>query len=244
MALNTTDAIVLRRYLFRETSLIISCLTATHGHIKGVIKGIRGSSNRYRSAMEAITANRIVFYDSHNSQLHLISQCELFQTWSNIQQDYEVSKVAAFCVDLADTVLPLDEPQLEIYELLFETLTRLNLQELDPYDISLHFVARLLRIIGFTPQVDGCTGCGNSATTGAFWSARQGGLLCRQCRHHDPMGKLADPVLVNCLGALSESQNPIELTHKIRMPLRSKVEEFLSFRLDRPLRTQNILHAG
>ena len=77
MAIHTTDAIVLRRYLYRETSVIVSCLTDRFGKLKGLVKGLRAQPNRHRSAMEPLTINRIVFYDTHSSQLHLISQCEL-----------------------------------------------------------------------------------------------------------------------------------------------------------------------
>ena len=77
MGLHTAEAIVLRRYPFRETSITLTCLTDRFGKLKGLVKGLRAQSNRHRSAMEPLTVNRIVFYDTRTSQLHLISQCEL-----------------------------------------------------------------------------------------------------------------------------------------------------------------------
>lgn len=240
MSLYNTEAIVLRRHLFRETSLIVSCLTQSHGRIKGLIKGIRSRANRYRTAMECITANRIVFYDAHHSQLHLIGQCELIQPWQKIQEDYESAKAAAYCVDLADTVLPLEEPQPGIFTLLRDVLQSLDQFEHDPVDVRLYFTARLLGDIGFTPQVTDCTGCGSPANEIAFWSARQGGLLCGNCRHQDPLVKPANPVLVNRLGHLTTARAPVRLPNDIRAPLSAKIDEFLAYRLDRPLRSQGI----
>ncbi|MBI3320314.1 MAG: recombination protein O N-terminal domain-containing protein, partial [Candidatus Omnitrophica bacterium] len=73
MGIHTADAIVLRQYPFRETSVVVTCFTDRFGKIKGLVKGLRDGRARYRSAMEPMTVNRIVFYDTRTSALHLIS---------------------------------------------------------------------------------------------------------------------------------------------------------------------------
>ena len=51
MGIHTADAIVLRRYPYRETSVTVSCLTDRYGKLKGLVKGLRAHPNRRRSAM-------------------------------------------------------------------------------------------------------------------------------------------------------------------------------------------------
>jgi DNA repair protein RecO (recombination protein O) len=118
MSLHTTEAIVLRRYPFRETSVTLTCLTDQFGKLKGLVKGLRAQPNRYRSAMEPMTINRIVFYDTRTSQLHLITQCELISSLTGLQTDIETMRLAALCMELADRVVPLEDPQPAIYQLL------------------------------------------------------------------------------------------------------------------------------
>src|SRR3989338_4800958 len=91
-----------RRYPYRETSVIVSCLTDQCGKIKGLIKGLRVQPNRHRSAMEPLTINRIVFYDTRASQLHLISQCELIGPLAQLQRDVGTAQAAGFFVDVVD----------------------------------------------------------------------------------------------------------------------------------------------
>ncbi len=237
MGLYTTDAIILRRYPFRETSVIVSCLTEKYGKIKGLVKGLRTQPNRHRSAMEPMTVNRIVFYDTHTSQIHLISQCELLSPLAALQHDLETANVAALCVDLVDTVVPLNEPQPAVYRLLKATLERLAIAGSDPSAIRTHFIVRFLRLAGFQPQVDECTGCGSAVHQTGYWSARQGGLLCPQCLHEDPK---AEPVLhdtLDVLERLSESDQPVALDADSLPGLRRRLEEFLRWRLDKPLKT-------
>jgi len=240
MGIHTADAIVLRRYLYRETSVIISCLTDRYGKLKGLVKGLRTHPNRHRSAMEPLTVNRIVFYDTHTSQLHLISQCELLAPLSQLQHDLDTARCAAFCADLVDTVAPLNEPQPAVYHLLKDTLERLALESGDHTNLRVHFIIRLLRLAGFHPQLDRCAHCQSPVTAQGFWSVRQGGLLCRHCLHEDPQADPAAPDMLEALATLAEADQPSPLNLQVLPLLRRRLDEFLQWRLDRPLKTMSV----
>lgn len=237
MSIHTVDAIVLRRYLYRETSVIVSCLTDRCGKIKGLVKGLRAHPNRHRSAMEPLTINRIVFYDTQTSQLHLISQCDLLAGLPQLQRDLKTAQLAGFCADLVDTVVPLEEPQPMIYQLLRATLERVALGGHDQLGLRLHFIVRLLRLTGFHPQLDECTGCGTQVHEQGFWSARQGGLLCGRCLHHDPTAEIAEAHVLNSIEQLAHTDQPVALDGAVAVALTPRLEEFLRWRLDRPLKT-------
>ena len=237
MAIHTAEAIVLRRYPFRETSITLSCLTDGFGKVKGLVKGLRAQPNRHRSAMEPCTVNRIVFYDTRTSSLHLVSQCELLDPLEGIQRDLDTARLAALCVELVDTVVPLDEPQPATYRLLKQTLERLALGGAEPQALRAYFIVRLLRLAGFQPQLDECTGCGQPIHTSGYWSARQGGLVCPSCLHEDPNAEPARPELLEALETLSKSDQPPALDAGLLPGLRQRLDAFLRWRLDKPLKT-------
>ena len=237
MAIHTADAIVLRRYPFRETSVIVTCLTDRHGKLKGLVKGLRGPLSRHRSQMEPFTINRIVFYDTRTSQLHLISQCELLSPLSELQRDLETARAAARCVDLTDAVVPLEEPQPLVYQLLKQTLERLRLGGPDLATTQVAFIARLLRLAGFQPQLDDCASCHTRVQGSGYWSARQGGLLCARCLHEDPRAEVIGPETLDALERLSSADQPPALAHHLVPMIRQRLDEFLHWRLDRPLKT-------
>jgi DNA repair protein RecO (recombination protein O) len=237
MGIRTADAIVLRCYPFRETSVTLTCLTDRFGKLKGLVKGLRAHPNRYRSVMEPFTINRIVFYETRTSQLHLITQCDLLSPLAGLQRDVETMRVAAFCVELADTVVPLEEPQPLTYHLLKETLEHLALGAGEASDVRLHFIVRLLRLAGFQPQLNECTGCGAAVQASGYWSAKEGGLLCPHCLHEDPTAEPAPPEMLGALEQLADTSQPIQLEARLRVMLRQRLDEFLRWRLDRPLKT-------
>ncbi len=238
MGIHTTDVIVLRRYLYRETSVIVSCLSERYGKFRGLVKGLRMYPNRHRSAMEPLTINRLVFYDTRDSQIHLISQCELIAPLSTLQQDLDTVWTASACVELLEAIVPLEEPQPALYHLLKETLERLALGAA-PALLHMSCIARALRLAGFQPQLDHCTACHAFVEQTAWWSAKQGGLLCGSCRHEDPSAEAADAGMLTALAALSESKALPPLEPSMVSLLRRRLTEFLHWRLDRPLKTMN-----
>lgn len=239
MGIHTADAIVLRQYPYRETSVLVTCLTDRFGKIKGLIKGLRGvQPSRYRSAMEPLTLNRIVFYDTRASALHLISQCDLLEPFGALTGDLASMQTAASCAELADVVVESDEPQGAIFDLLTRTLRRLACGDTRLAAVRIHFVLRLLRLAGFHPQLDECTGCTQSLQgQRACWSARQGGLLCERCLHQDPQAEPMAPQLLDTLSACAQAPEPLALEAEEAQAIRQRLDTFLRWQLDRPLKT-------
>jgi len=245
MGIHTADAIVLRQYPYRETSALVTCLTDRFGKIKGIIKGLRApQSSRYRSAMEPLTLNRIVFYDTRTSTLHLISQCDLISAFPALVHDLDLIHLATFCAELIDALVELDEPHAPIFELLKGTFERLSTGAVEPMATRIHFVLRLLRLVGFQPQLDECTGCGQYPQDHrAFWSARQGGLLCAQCLHEDPKAEEIPSSLLEALTSCAELEEPRELDVHQATAIQQRLDEFLRWRLERPLKTMKTLRS-
>ncbi len=241
MSIHTADALILRRYLYRETSVLVNCLTDRYGKLKGLVKGLRVHPNRHRSAMEVLTINRIVFYDTRSSQIHLISQCDLITPLPELQRDLETMRTASLCVELVDHVVPLEEPQPRVYQLLKETLERLALGGDSLCALQVHFIVRLLRLVGFQPQLTECTGCNTVVHEAGYWSARAGGLLCARCLHEDPQAEPATPDMLSALEELSQANETPRLDEPLFAVLQQHLNEFLRWRVERPLKTLTTL---
>lgn len=237
MGIHTADAIVLRHRPYRETSAFVSCLTEQYGKIKGLIKGLRDQVRpRFRSAMEPLTLNRIVFYDVRSSSLHLISQCELVEEFRGLSASLETMRAACACAEVADALVEADDPHPGIFRLLRDSLGRLSAND-EPARIRAHALVRLLRLAGFHPQLDECTGCNRLTLEAGHWSVRQGGLLCQACLHLDPDADAIGAAELSLLEACAESEVPPALSADEVRTLETRLFEFLRWWLDRPLKT-------
>jgi DNA repair protein RecO (recombination protein O) len=240
MSIHVADGIVLRHWAYRETSAMVSCLTDRFGKIRGMIKGLRGprSTERYRSPMEPLTLNRIVFYDNRNSGLHLISQCDLTGPYLELTEDLETMQVAACCAELVDVLLEADEPQPAVFALLKSALERLVRRSDPPVMVRIHVILRLLRLVGFQPQLDHCVVCTDDVTgRRTYWSVRQGGLMCERCLHQDTSAEPMAPELLEALALCAEAEPPRGLHPGMAAVVHRRVEQFLRWRIERPLKT-------
>jgi len=247
MGIHTADAIVLRQYPYRETSVLVTCLTDRFGKVKGLVKGLRDVRRpRYRSAMEPLTLNRLVFYDTRTSSLHLISQCELLSGYAELTRDLDVMRLACSCAELSDVVLEVEEPHPPVFRLLKNTLERLSGGERRLAGVRIHFILRLLRLAGFHPQLDECAGCmqhlpapsrTGQAGRQAFWSVRQGGVLCERCLHEDPRAEEMAPAMLEAFIECAEADGPHRVDPAKTEAIQRYLDQFLQWRLDRPLKT-------
>jgi DNA repair protein RecO (recombination protein O) len=93
---------------------------------------------------------------------------------------------ASYAIELIDRSTAYDEENRELYNLLIQTLSRLNAGD-NPRRVSRYFEIRLLDLIGFRPQLKKCARCVSEIQAeDQYFSAEFGGALCPKCGHGDP----------------------------------------------------------
>ena len=179
-----TQAIVLKRFDFRETSQIATFFTRDYGKIKGVLKGIRKDHKKFGSTIDQFSVNDIVYYTHRESDLHLISQCDLKNFFFKIRHDMKRTMAASYALELVDVIMPVEEKNVEIYDLIINYLS--TLEEADDVSKLVHaFQIKILLLSGFRPFLDSCVVCQKKVTARMRFSMKLGGLVCEDCRAND-----------------------------------------------------------
>ena len=104
-----TEGIVLKTIDLRETSRIAFFFTRDHGKVKGVLKGIRKDPKKFGSHIDKFSVNEIVYYQYRNSDIHLVSQCDLKQFFFPVRQDYKRNIAANYMLELVNIIMPTEE---------------------------------------------------------------------------------------------------------------------------------------
>ena len=105
MSIHKTEAIILRRMDFRETSLIVDFYTRDFGKMSGILKGIRLEPNKFASTVEISSHNEIVFYKKINTALHLVSACDLRDKFFNLRGSIIKAGISSFMMELVSAVM-------------------------------------------------------------------------------------------------------------------------------------------
>ncbi len=246
MAIQKTEAFVLRSQPFRTSSLVVTTFSRSLGKVKGIAKGVRREGIPHPSTFEPFTLLELIFYEKIRSDLHLISEANVLESFESLRSDLETLATAYYLVELVDQLTPPHDRHEPIFELLhfaFEWLPSLS-----PPFLTRFFEIRLLREVGLLPHLGGCLGCGVKDPDKAYFSVKQGAIFCPVCRRQAPESRLLSLDVLRAMrgllaikGEASFSGLEEVLAPSVEREMGGIVERFLTERLGRRLLTRRFL---
>ena len=239
-----TEGIVLKSFDFRETSRIATFLTRDYGKVKGVLKGIRKDPRKFGSSIEKFSLNDVVYYQYRNSDIHLVSHCDMKDFFTGLRGDLERMTAASYATELIDTLMPSEEQNAEIYDLMRAFLKSLQTTP-DVPKLVQTFQIKILSLSGFKPHLEACVRCSKKVEDAPRFSLRLGGLLCEVCK--DTAGE-ATPISLGAVASILHIQKNsweaalrLGMAPFIKKELKYVLNHFLVFHLERHLRSTRFL---
>lgn len=239
-----TEAIVLKTFDFRETSRIATFFSKDYGKVKGILKGIRKDSKKFGSNIDTFSINDIVYYQHRNSDLHLISQCDLRNYFFPIREDLKRSLAASYMLELVNSIMPTEERNPEVYQLMLEYLQ--SLSDVTDIDKLVYiFQVKILSLSGFKPHLDSCLKCDKKIAGRAKFSTHLGGLVCLECPLSDHAATVLSPGTVASILHVEKNNwnNSLRLgfSPSLKKELKYILNNFLIFHLGRKLKSAQYL---
>lgn len=183
----TTTGIVLRETIYKETSKMLTVLTASHGKIGVLAKGCRRRGSKIGSAAQLLTYSEMTLYSSKTGWI--LTEAFPTEQFTGLRDNIESLSLGSYFAEMAEQIADEDEPNAEILSLLLNALFALSEGERDERIIKAAFEMRIMCLAGFFPMVEGCAVCGNPNPENPVLSG--GVLYCAKCARGDyPPSKL------------------------------------------------------
>ena len=177
MTLHSSDAVILRTWPVNEADLIVSFFTRDYGKVKGVAKSALKSRKRFGGALEPMTYARAFFAERPRQELVRLDQLELLRSPLSGAVDYTRAAVLSFYAEALEEVLQEHDPQETVFRLLLAVLEQTTVEQ--PWMPLTYFSLWMTRLMGWLPDLGGCTLCGQRFTAGeASFHAGADGLFC------------------------------------------------------------------
>jgi len=245
MSIERTQALILSRQDFRETSVLVNFYTRDFGKLSGLLKGVRTEPAKFASNLELFSQNEIIFYSNANSGLHLVSQCDLNNNFTGIRQGIIKTAMASFMMELLGALMPAEDKNEEVFD-----LTSLSLQELEatgnPDKVMTIFKIKMLVLSGFKPHLDSCVSCADRIGVESKFSLSLGGLLCPRCYLKDTASRSIFRGTVASILHIERNDFRTNLNLGLNPQIKKELElilnSFLNFHLERELKSQRILN--
>jgi len=243
MAIQKTEAFILKTQPFRSSSLIVTFFSQSFGKLKGIVKGVRREGELRGAIYELFTRLEIVFYEKMRSDLHLVSQAFILESNDVLRTRLDTIVYASYFSELVDCLCEVHDPHEKIYDLLHFVFR--FLPSVPEERLSRLFEIQLLREIGWLPYLDACLGCRTPVIEKGFFSVKNGAIFCPKCAVHHPDSKTVSPESLMTLRYYTS--HPMEQSLKLHVAqttesqLKSLMEQFLDYRLGGALKSRHFL---
>jgi DNA repair protein RecO (recombination protein O) len=242
MAIDKTEAVVLRRTEYSNTSLIVSLYTRDFGRIEVMAKGARRETSPFHAVLDLANRVQAVYYRHVHGNIHTLSECYLTDDFHGLRSDLFRFYAASHVLELMSGLTAAEDPNPDLFDLLVSGISALSGGP-EPSDILLVFQTDLLRMLGYLPVFFECASCGKDVLSAkrVIFSSVKGGALCGGCARGVSDGFGISGGLLGKLKKLS-GLNPWEaesadLTAGDRKNLEMVLIRYFSCLLERELRT-------
>jgi DNA repair protein RecO len=176
-----TQALVLRRIPFGDTSWILHAFTREEGKVSLLARGARRNGSPFAGAVEPLCLLEAVYAAKPGREIHPLTQASLLHAWPSVRSDLPSMACALAGMEALEALLPDPLP----HEALFERAVAF-LASLESGHPAALCLARLLSVLcqelGISPRLDSCARCGSrELAPSPLHVASLGGVVCEAC---------------------------------------------------------------
>lgn len=248
-------AIVLKRRDMGEADRLLTVFARDRGKLTLLAKGVRRQASRKAGHLEPFTCTDLLI--AKGKSLDLITQAETIVAHRRLREDLWRNSWAYYVAELVDAFTQEADPNAALFDLLSETLDRLDDDSTSPVLIVRYYELHVLALVGYQPQLFRCLQCDELLRPEVnFLSLARGGCLCPQHGAHHA-DTIALPLSVLKVLRYLQIHNweqvaQLQLSAEVSSQLETLLGRYIVHHLERTLRSpvflaklrQTLAHAG
>ena len=180
-----TEAVVLSKMDYGDTSKIATLYTNEFGKISAIIKGARSSKSKVGLQVDLFNHIQIVLYKKDTRELQILTQADIISHFPAIKSDLSKLKYSTAVLELINSLTLEGEVNTRLFRGLVRILSLFNSSEEPPNVLLTRFMIFFMKEIGYELQFENCSFCEKSLLKEdkIFFSVEKG-LLCKSCKDH------------------------------------------------------------
>jgi len=177
--MNSSEALLLRKFPYRDSDYIVNLFTKDLGKISGIARNAKNSLKRFGARLEPFVHFQ-VSYKVTGREFISIQDIETIQIFPEFTKNIELFSLGNLILDTTDVLIPKESPNPELFDTLIDSLARLNSGE-SFLPIVLQYQLQALSISGYEPNLYSCAKCGEPIDGDSYFSVNGGGAVCFKC---------------------------------------------------------------
>jgi len=148
-----TDAIVLHRMKYKNSSLIARLFTKDEGKISIIVNGASKQKGNLFGVIEPPNIIKLNYYKRKVGSLQTCKEASFISNNLDIKKDIMKLSISLAIVEIIDKTLHENDMNVHIYNLADKTLNTLNTTNLNPQLILAFFLLHITHHLGFMPEL-------------------------------------------------------------------------------------------
>jgi DNA repair protein RecO (recombination protein O) len=154
MPAHVSEAIVLLTYPLKESDLIVSFLTRDVGKLRGVARRARRPKSGFGAGLGRLAHIRASYFARENRELVNLDSCDLLESQFGLASDYWATVALDYFAEIAEQLLPAQEPNEKFFRLLLAVLEHMRTAEPGAvWRAALYYTFWAVRLAGIFPEL-------------------------------------------------------------------------------------------
>ena len=183
MYINTTG-LVLRETIYKDSSKILTVLTASEGKLTVTARGALRKNSRMAAPTQLLAFSEMTLFQSRDRWT--LTEAQSIELFSGLRSDIELLSLGSYFAELAEAVTDEDSPNPEILSLCLNALFVAGEEGSNPALVKAAYETRLMALSGFAPAVSHCAACGRDDITAPLLDIIGGTVCCGACSQIPP----------------------------------------------------------
>jgi DNA repair protein RecO (recombination protein O) len=222
-----TEALVLNKINYGDTSVIAAFYTKEFGRLSGILKGGRNAKSQTGPAVNPLNHIEIVMYKKDTREVQLISGASIITHYPNITADFEKIQYAYAVIELLKKLTPEHETNYRLFSGTIKILSLLETSNVEPIVLFGRYFLFFLLEMGYELQFEKCVSCGKSKFNNESLAYNFDlGILCGQCSPENPYSFSFEMELFNYLLCLKYNKPADKFSKSVKEQTIGFLEQF------------------
>lgn len=227
-----TEAVVLSKINYGDTSSIITLYSESNGKISVIIKGGRSPKSKTGKIIDPLNHLEIIFYNKNIRDVQILSDANLIYHFLNIKEDLDSTKYSFAIIELVKNLTVEHEANAKLFKGLIKILNMIDQKKEHPAFLYGRFLIFFLSELGYELSIDTCTICRNKVVAKKYLGFDlQSGFVCSDCfESHSGLESVSAELfeLIYCLkNNISPEKFSVDLIDKFNLLL----ERYLKYHI-------------
>lgn len=179
-----TEAVVLSKMDYRDTSKIATFFTLEHGKMTGIIKGARSSKSGIGKMVDSFNHINLVIYKKSTRDLQYITQADFISFYPSIKSDLEKLKYSSAVLELVQALTVEEEAHPRLFRGIIKILGLFENSSEPPAFLLIKFILFFLKEIGYEFPLKNCSSCRREINPQRnIYFSYGSGIVCEDCRN-------------------------------------------------------------